>query len=168
MAITKNHKELLEDEWYQVRYSGEIPEVALHSSLYYLTEDEDGPRIVLKAEDYRKLNDAVMERYKEIILRDITAENRDTTMYRGVLRSISNWRRYKRFCRRHAMEEGAICDEIADALMSFLTTEVHQVRLGERQSCINCTFEDILSFALELKISLTTLEQDLRPICLDY
>lgn len=168
MATAKNHKELLEDEWYQVRYSGEIPEIALHSSLYYLTEDGDGPRIVLQEEDYRKLSDAAMQRYKEIILRDITVENRDTTMYRGVLRSISNWRRYKRFCRRHTMEEGAIRDEIADTLMTFLTTEVRQVRGGERQSCINCTFADILSFALELKISLATLEQDLRPICLDY
>ncbi len=167
MATTQNHKELLEDEWYQVRYSGEIPEIALHSSLYYLTEDKEGPRLSLTKDDYRQLSDAAMQRYKEIIFRDITLENRDTTMYRGVLRSISNWRRYKRFCRRHAMEEGAIREEIAHALLTFLTTEVHQVLAGERQSCLNCSFADILSFALELQISLVTLEKDLRSICLN-
>ncbi|MEE4243424.1 MAG: hypothetical protein V2I36_18330 [Desulfopila sp.] len=166
--MTKNHKELLEDEWYHVRYSGEIPEIALHSSLYYLTEDKDGPRIVLEEDDCRKLNDAAMLRYKEIILRDITQENRDTTIYRGVLRSISNWRRYKRFCYRHELQVDLIRDEVAQSLMMFLRTEIAQVQAGERQSCINCTFEDLQSFALELEVSLADLEKDLRPICLDF
>lgn len=168
MAIAKNHKELLEDEWYQVRYSGEIPEIALHSSLYYLTEDKDGPRIVLQEDDHKKLSDAAMQRYKEIILRDITVENRDRSSYRGVLRSISNWRRYKRFCHRQGLEEVEIADEVARSLMMFIANEILQVQAGERQSCINCTFDDLQSFALELGISLITVERNLRPICLNF
>ena len=38
---------LLEEELLLVRHSGEIPEVALHASVHYLTEDPEGPGLVL-------------------------------------------------------------------------------------------------------------------------
>jgi len=69
-ATTPDH--LLEDEWYHVRYSGEIPEVALHSSLFYLTDDPDGPKLELETEHIHFLHEAVVARYYEIIVRDIT------------------------------------------------------------------------------------------------
>ena len=161
-------KELLENEWYHVRYSGEIPEIALHSSIFHLTEDEEGPRIQLSEAGLGYLQEAAKHRYLEIILRDIIPQNRDETHYRGILRTISNWRRFKRFCERHGMRAETLREQIAVQAMAFLNNEIADVAKGERQSCINCTFEDIVSFAVELGFSLDGIEKDLRPLCLSF
>lgn len=42
--------EVLENEWHIVRYSGETPEIAYNSSIYYLTRAQDGPQINLDEE----------------------------------------------------------------------------------------------------------------------
>ncbi len=93
-------KELLEDEWLMVRHSGEIPEIALHSAFYALTEDPEGPCLQLSAEEIQYLQEAAAARYQEIILRDLCYENRELTIYRGVLRAICNWHRFVAFCKR--------------------------------------------------------------------
>jgi hypothetical protein len=93
-------KELLDDEWLIVRHSGEIPEIALHSAFYYLTEDPEGPRLQLSGEEIRYLQEAAAARYQEIILRDLCYENRELTIYRGVRRAIFNWHRFVAFCKR--------------------------------------------------------------------
>jgi len=162
------HEALIEDEWYHVRHSGEIPEIALHSSIHYLTEDSDGPRIQLNPADLARLHEAAGRRYREIILRDITPANRDETMYRGVLRTISNWRRYKRFCKRHLLSTAMVKEDLASRLLIFLRQEIDDVESGRRSSSINCTFEDLVSLAVELEISLAPLEESLRPLCLDF
>lgn len=168
MGETRTHRDLLEDEWYHVRHSGEIPEVALHSSIYYLTEDTEGPHLILADDDLQLLCRAAVERYREIILRDITPANRDKSIYRGILRSIANWRRLKRFCQRHSMEIEDIKTELPDVLLSFLKNEIGDVANGLRQSSINCTFADITSFALEFDIYLADMEKELRAICIDF
>ena len=168
MGKTTTHKEILEDEWYHVRHSGEIPEVALHSSIYYLTEDQDGPHLELDEGDLVLLCGAAVERYREIILRDITPANRDKSMYRGILRSIANWRRLKRFCQRHNAELENVKQELPGAVLDFLYQELTDVRSGERQSSINCTFDDLTSFALEIGLSISELEADLKKICLNF
>lgn len=168
MTKTARHKELLEDEWYHVRHSGEIPEVALHSSLHYLSDDESGPGITLDNDDVALLHDAALERYREIILRDILPENRDSTMYRGILRSIANWRRMKRFAQRHNLSVHRLKEELPDLVLHFLEQEIKDVRQGLRQSSINCSFEDLSSYALELGFSLDSIELELRPLCLDF
>ncbi len=168
MEKTRTPRDLLEDEWYHVRHSGEIPEVALHSSIHYLTEDAEGPNLTLVDDDLQLLCRAAVERYREIILRDITPANRDKSIYRGILRSIANWRRLKRFCQRHMMEFEDIKKELPDVLLIFLKNEIRDVNSGLRQSSINCTFDDITSFALEFDIYLADMEEELRGICLDF
>ncbi len=168
MGKIKTHKEILEDEWYHVRHSGEIPEVALHSSIYYLTEELDGPHLELEDDDLVLLCGAAVERYREIILRDITPANRDKSIYRGILRSIANWRRLKRFCQRHNVEIKNVKKELPGIVLDFLHQELTDVRSGARQSSINCTFDDLTSFALEIDLSLNNLETDLKKICLNY
>ena len=150
-----------------MRHSGEIPEIALHSSIYYLTEDSDGPGLVLTREDHCLLLDAAMARYLEIIVRDILPENRDTPMYRGVLRTICNWRRLKRFCGRHQLNHATYKKEIRDTFISFLSNEVEELSNGRRSSCINCTFEELSSFAVELDVSLNGLQDDLKRLCVN-
>jgi len=99
--------EHIDNEWFVVRHSGELPEVALHSSLYYLTEAEDGPKLTLAENHLRELQAAAMERYQDIILRDLLPENRNASMYRGVKRAIVNYQRYQRFCHRQELEMSA-------------------------------------------------------------
>ncbi len=72
---------LLEEELLLVRHSGEIPEVALHASVHYLTEDPEGPGLVLADEELRPLQEAALARYREIILRDLDAGNRDLSLF---------------------------------------------------------------------------------------
>jgi len=104
--------EILEEEWLMVRHSGEIPEIALHSALYFLTEDPLGPCLQLSVEEIESLQDAAICRYQEIIRRDLCFENRNLAIYRGVRRAIVNWHRFVAFCKRQdaaalARPEGA-------------------------------------------------------------
>ena len=52
-------KAYIAEEAFMVLHSGEIPEIALHSSLYYLTEDPDGPGLELNADEILPLKQAV-------------------------------------------------------------------------------------------------------------
>ena len=158
---------LLEDEWYHVRYSGEIPEVALHSSLFYLTEDPDGPGLELEAEHIHCLHEAVVARYYEIIVRDITPENRDSSIYRGMLRAISNWRRMKRFCQRHTLSYDMTRNKISRQFQRFLENQTQQPPQEQERNTLNCSFDDLTSFALELGVSIREMEKSLKPLCPD-
>ena len=83
-------EEHLDNEWFVVRHSGEIPEIALYAARHYLTEAEDGPRLHLSRDQWGRLVDAARVRYEEIVLRDLQVDNRDTSIYRGLARSIAN------------------------------------------------------------------------------
>ena len=98
--MSRPRQELLENEWFVVRHSGEIPEIALHSAFHYLTEDPNGPRLQLSVEELHSLQEAAAARYQEIILRDLCYENHKLTSYRGIQRAIFNWHRFVAFCER--------------------------------------------------------------------
>jgi hypothetical protein len=157
--------EPLENEWYGVRHSGEIPEIALHSAIYYLTEDGNGPGMVLDPRQSRVLVEAADIRYREIILRDLLQKNRNTAIYRGVKRSIVNWQRYEVFCRRHAVENSRFRHEVAAALLVFLVQEIVEVERGRRLSSINCTFSELSGFACRLGLVNLSLPEYVRPLC---
>ncbi len=163
---TTDRSELLENEWFHVRYSGETPEIALHSSLYFLTEDAEGPGLQLKDKEWLKLLEAAAKRYADIIFRDILPENRDLAIYRGVLRSICNWRRYKRFCQRHDLEWRTMREDLVQTFVHFLKTEVRDIEEGLRESSINCSIEELQSFAIELEVSLEIIHESMERFCL--
>jgi GAF domain-containing protein len=119
-----------------LRNSGEIPEIALHTTLYYLEEDEEGPGITLIEEELHQLHDAALARAREIVLRDLDPDNRDLGLYRGPARSIVNWRRLQNFCQR----------------------------IGRQCHGFNNTAEDITAFCEELRMD-TDLLPD-RWVCL--
>jgi hypothetical protein len=135
-------KTLLADEFLLVRHSGEIPEVALESAIYYLTEDPEGPYVTLDPDDRALLQKAAVDRYREIILRDLDPANRDMGMYRGVARCIVNWQRFLKFCQKVGHETRAIREDIAQALLDFLGREIKDVQSGSRNSCVNCDLAD--------------------------
>lgn len=56
MANSEVHT--FEDEWYIVRYSGEIPEIAFNSAIHYLTRAQDGPHLTLSEEQNHLLKKA--------------------------------------------------------------------------------------------------------------
>jgi hypothetical protein len=149
----KERRTLLADEFLLVRHSGEIPEVALHSALYYLTQDPGGPGITLAAEELDLLKDAVQERYQEIILRDLDPENRDKGLYRGLARCVANWQRLRRFCRREGRDVGEIKQEVAGALQRFIARELQDVLSGSRVSSINCSADELRLLAADLYLS---------------
>ena len=156
---------LLAEEILIVRHSGEIPEIAFHGSLYYLCEDPAGPQLTLRQEELDVLRQQVVARYREILLRDLSPENRDARIFRGLKRCIFNWERLGKFCIRQEMEiEAALRLEIAEALRCFLRQEVAEVRAGLRQSCLNCTKEELEVFAREIGVLPEQLPEDVERL----
>lgn len=145
---------ILEDEWYLVRHSGETPEIALHAAVYYLTRAKDGPRLSLSSNDEELLRQAAIDRFREIILRDLMHVNRGTTIYRGIHRSIINYRRFCVFCRRQQVDPGGMRRQVAAALDIFLTIELAEMGSLKRPSIVNCTYAELQSFAAELGFDL--------------
>lgn len=139
--------EVLENEWHIVRYSGETPEIAYNSSIYYLTRAQDGPQINLDEEQVKLLKDAAVDRFTEIVLRDLQHANCTKPIYRGIVRSIVNYRRFCVFCKRQQLEVGRVRGQAAEALLIFLATELRQLQSVNRPSVINCTYKELHDYA---------------------
>ncbi|HIJ89346.1 MAG: hypothetical protein OEV89_00620 [Desulfobulbaceae bacterium] len=159
-----DRESLLAEEILIVRHSGEIPEIAFHGTLYYLCEDPAGPQLSLTKKELDILRQQVVARYREILLRDLNPENRDARIYRGLKRCIFNWERLGKFCVRQAMPIENVRREIAEALRCFLYQEAAEVRAGLRQSCLNCTKEELDAFAGELGVHPEELPEDLERL----
>ena len=155
----------IEEEAFVVRHSGEIPEVTLHESLYYLTHDPEGPGLSLNGKDILPLKLAVVGRYRTIILRDLEPNNRDKRSYRGLARCAANWQRLLKFCAREGLDSAAIRHETAVALQNFLQKELVDVQSGGRSSCINCPSVEIEHLAKDLGLPLDSLPDGWRELC---
>jgi len=153
--MTENERiEAIENEWYIVRYSGETPEIAFNSAIYQLTRAQDGPHLIVEEEQVEFLKKAAVDRYTEIILRDLQHGNSDKAIYRGIVRSIVNYRRFCLFCSRQQLHVGGVRNMAAEALLLFLETEIDRLQSGNRTSIINCSYQELQNFALELGIEL--------------
>lgn len=89
-----------------IKYEGgEIPEVSFWNSYFYLTEaPPKGLGLNLTPEEVLILKKAVIERYLEIIKRDLSPKNIDKPFYRGVGRAIINLKRLKAFANKENLE----------------------------------------------------------------
>ncbi|MCI5180398.1 MAG: hypothetical protein D3911_13935, partial [Candidatus Electrothrix sp. AW3_4] len=124
-----DRRDIVEDELFLIRDSGELPEITYHSSLYYLTTDKDGPGLILTQDEQELLQAAALERCQQIILRDLLPENRNLSLYRGLRRSIFNWQRYCKCCQRMGRQiDEAFRDRVAHALAEFIQQEMIDVR----------------------------------------
>jgi len=117
-----------------IDHSGELPEVAYHNSLYYLSEDIDGPGIELGENDLLALRMAVIRQYIRIIERDITTSNRDRRIYRGLERAWINWRRCQAFAEKYHIDLSEARDRILEKLRNFLMDEVDRIKSGKEYS----------------------------------
>lgn len=156
---------LVEDEWYIVRYSGEIPEVALHCALHHLSEDPRGPRIVLSSQQRARLLEGASQRYLEITLRDLLPENSNTSAYRGIKRSSINWQRFLLFCQRHQLDGSVYRELVAEALMNLLSKELVLADAELRSRIFNCSFVELTAFMRLLEIDPAQFSHALRISC---
>lgn len=149
--MTKNTQaNLINDEVLIIENSGEMPEVILHGSLYYLGRDPDGPNIVLAIQDLRRLKQAVVEGYRKIIVRDLTLKNRGKRHYRGLARCIVNWQRLRKFCQREGFDITPVAIEICELLQRFMLGEYEDICAKNRQCCINCSLAELLAFFFQV------------------
>ncbi|MEN8198729.1 MAG: hypothetical protein ABFR63_01520 [Thermodesulfobacteriota bacterium] len=159
-------RELLGDEWLIVRNSGEIPEITYHSCLYYLETDSDGPALRLSDEERQTLKEAALERYYEIILRDLTLDNFHKSIYRGVRRTIYNWQR----CRMFSLRQGISCEGFREnagqALLLFLREGRTAVGSELPENFINCTAAELYELAAELSLKAEQLPPNIDSSCL--
>lgn len=157
--------ELIAEEAFLITRSGEIPEVAYHSSLYYLQEDPEGPGLRLTSDEISTLKEAVISRYRWITLRDLRPENRKKRIYRGIKRSIINLERMKEFARREGLDVEDVLKEVAKKLLEFLEREVKDCKNTGQCSVINCTYDEILEFAKKLGIDPSKLPNGVEELC---
>ncbi len=163
--MSKDLTEAIEDEWYIVRYSGETPEIAYNSAIYYLCRAKDGPHLSLDDEQIELLKNAAVDRYTEIVLRDLQHANCTKSIYRGLGRSIINYRRFCMFCTRQQLEVARVRSQAAEALLVFLETEIKQLQNENRPSIINCTYRKLQAYAVELGVELGSWCEELEKHC---
>jgi hypothetical protein len=151
--VTDNKKNILSEEAFLILHSGEIPEVAYYGSIHYLTEDPEGPLLNIEPQDLISLEEAVARRYRTIVLRDLTPENRDRSIYRGLKRCAANWKRLVSFSDKTSIDISSIHKEVNEALKDFLSQEIMDVSSGKRKICINCSYSVLTEFAYSLGLS---------------
>ena len=167
MTTTKIDRDaLVEDEWYTVRYSGEIPEVAYHSSIYHLTSDDDGPQLELTVQQHNFLIDAVKQRYIDIILRDLLPTNKYTGGYRGVRRSLINWRRFILFCEQYQLDAQPMKLVVGETLSEFLEHELKYNNREDNNNRLNCTWLELLEYVHLLGLETSELPDGSRDLCI--
>lgn len=163
---TDDVTELIDNEWYIVRYSGEIPEIAYNSAIYFLTRATDGPKITLNSVHYNRLQQAAVDRYEEIILRDLLHENVGKPVYRGIERSICNYVRFIQFCRRQDLSAETTRIVAGQVLSEFLQTEFEQLVSKNYNPVINCSYSELTDFAQILGIPFLSKYSLFEPFCL--
>lgn len=157
---------LLSEELLIVRTAGEIPEIAFHGALHYLTTDPDGPGLTLDPADIRRLEEEVVARYREIMLRDLDPANRELRLYRGIRRCLFNWERLGKFYGRQGLAgDDALRQEIAERLCAFLHNEALEVREGLRSSSVNCTAAELTLFCRLLALDTDRLPATWEHLC---
>ncbi len=159
-------EQLIEEEAFLIKHSGETPEIAYHSSLYFLFEDPEGPGLKKDEVDLSPLKEAVFKRYVKILLRDLKPANRDRRIYRGLARSIANFERLMRFAQKENFSMDEVINQTREHLLNFLKIESDEVSSGLRDSCINCTFKELVLFAKRLGIKETELPDGIEKLCL--
>lgn len=150
--IEESAEELIDNEWYIVRHSGETPEIAYNSSIYFLERAADGPGVVLTKSQQDVLKKAAKDRYEEIILRDMYHDNACKSIYRGIVRSICNYDRFLKYCRRQNLEPFPVKQKAADLYSIFLQHEFLNISVGSKPSIINCTYQELQEFSSVLGV----------------
>lgn len=152
-----------EIDW--IENSGEIPEVAFYEALYYLKEEEEGQKLVLTSSDIKVLEDAVINRYKTIILRDLEFANRRSSIFRGLKRAIINYNRLKRYQKRKNRIDPGMEKEIGHFFLEYIRCECEDISDKRHYRTINCTRGQLEQFADELGVNIAP---EYKDICFEH
>ena len=161
MSSRKNY---LQQEIDWIENSGEIPEVAFYEALYYLKEEEEGPKLILTSSDIEHLEDAVINRYKTIILRDLNFANRRSSIFRGLKRAIINYNRLKSYMKRKNKIDSSMKGEIGRSLIEYICCECEDISDKRQYRTINCTRDELEQFAKELGVNISP---EYKDICFE-
>ena len=156
---------LIEEEIFIIQAEGEIPEVAFHNAVHHLCSAPGGPGLILAQKEFNALKQAVADRYRTIILRDLTPSNRDRSLYRGLERSAANWERLESFARREGFDLAVVREEVASVLLHFIHREAHDVATGRRACCVNCTADRLRALVMALPLSMDQLPDNWERLC---
>jgi len=161
-----NSKEsYLQQEVDWIENSGEMPEVAFYEALYYLTEEEEGPKLILTSSDIKRLENAVVTRFKTIILRDLEFANRKSSIFRGLKRAIINYNRLKKYQKKKDRIDPGMKKEIGRFLIEYIRCECEDISDKRHYRTINCTIEELEQFADELGINISP---EYKDICFEH
>lgn len=161
-----NSKEsYLQQEVDWIENSGEMPEVAFYESLYYLTEEEDGPKLILTSADIKFLEDAVVNRFKTIILRDLEFANRKSSIFRGLKRAIINYDRLKKYQKKKNRADSGIEKAIGYSLIEYIRCECEDISDKRHYRTINCKRDELEHFAEELGVNISP---EYKDICFKH
>ena len=158
--------DLVENEYYIVRHSGETPEIAYNSAIYFLERAQDGPGLVLSYEQRKVLQAAAVDRWQEIVLRDMDHENVGRSIYRGIARSMCNYERFVMFCKRQNIDPEPVKRNAAHDYSAFLERELHNLSCTDAQCVVNTSFEELQKFASILGIEFLPQYHQFRHHCL--
>jgi len=114
-----------EVDW--IENSGEMPEVAFYEALYYLAEEEEGPKLTLTLSDIKHLEDAAINRFKTIILRDLKFANRRSSIFRGLKRAIINYNRLKKYQKKKSRIDPGLEKMIGRFLLEYIRRECEEI-----------------------------------------
>lgn len=163
--IAEERELIIQEELLIIRDSGEIPEIVFYSTLEYLTHDAEGPMMMLTEEELSALHEAVIDRYLEIICRDLNADNRSLSLFRGVERARVNWLRLQKFCKRVQVDSAEYRQVVAKALIAFITLEWNEKRAGQPSQSFNCSPVHLCDFITAVQVPLQQLPQDWQGLC---
>ena len=155
-----DRRELIDEEVLLIGHSGEIPEVALHSSLFHLGADPGGPGLTLTPEEADRLKNAVIAQYRRIILRDLTPRLRETRVYRGIGRCVVNWERLSRFLQREGRSPDGLRSEIGEALGAFCRHLQAEAAAGRLRSGVDLSPARLEAFGAQLGLPPKSLDAD--------
>ncbi len=152
-----------EVDW--IENSGEMPEVAFYEALYYLAEEEEGPKLTLTLSDIKHLEDAAINRFKTIILRDLKFANRRSSIFRGLKRAIINYNRLKKYQKKKNRIDPGLEKMIGRFLLEYIRRECEEISDRRHYRTINCTREELEQFADELGVNIAPEHND---ICFEH
>ena len=141
-----------EVDW--IENSGEMPEVAFYEAFYYLTEKEEGPKLILTLSDIKRMEDAAINRFKTIILRDLKFANRRSSIFRGLKRAIINYNRLKKYQKKKNRIDSGMKKETGRSLEEYIRCECEDISDKRHYRTINCTREELEQFADELGVNI--------------
>ena len=138
--------EIFEEADFILLQGGEMPEVALHESLYSLERLGIDP----DPDEKRRLEGAVLERYRVIVRRDLDLRNRCFSHFRGPARARVNVGRLLRFAAGRDLNASPAVSEARTMLSEYLATEAMEIESGRAWNTVGLNRVELTAFLSEL------------------